>query len=506
MNIYDLFLISPGLSVIIIGFAALIVDLVTKNKNLMVFGILVLLLIPLGLGALQLQMINTGSILDVSNSSGLLEHKYNVDVFSVSLQMLIVFAVAITLMISANYLTDQFKTKGEYYTLMLFSAAGMMTLVSASELILLYVGLELTGLPIALLLALTLTKSATSGALKFLVVSALSSAIMLYGMAFLFGFTGTTIIPEMSKSILSQGSIATLDNNTILLVAVSLIVIGIGFKLSAVPFHMWVPDVYQSGPPPIVGFLSVASKAAAFALFLRIIYQIFGDIYVNWPLLIAIIAAASMIIGNIMAMVQTNIKRMLGFSTIAHAGYLLTGVAAIAVIQADKTFGLGIDGGSSVLFYLATYALANLTIFAGITLAGNLMIGDEISDYKSMIRKSPQVAIMMSFALIALIGIPPTGIFISKFYIFSAAMDSGLTWLVVIGVINSVVSAYYYVRLIKVMFQSEEDDPEDNKLDTPILTLAAMYITTIGTIWLGISPSSYISILEKGISLLSGVN
>ena len=329
---------------------------------------------------------------------------------------------------------------------------------------------------------------------------------MLYGMAFLFGFTGTTIIPEMSKSILSQGSIATLDNNTILLVAVSLIVIGIGFKLSAVPFHMWVPDVYQSGPPPIVGFLSVASKAAAFALFLRIIYQIFGDIYVNWPLLIAIIAAASMIIGNIMAMVQTNIKRMLGFSTIAHAGYLLTGVAAIAVIQADKTFGLGIDGGSSVLFYLATYALANLTIFAGITLAGNRMIGDEISDYKSMIRKSPQVAIMMSFALIALIGIPPTGIFISKFYIFSAAMDSGLTWLVVIGVINSVVSAYYYVRLIKVMFQSEEDDPEDNKLDTPILTLAAMYITTIGTIWLGISPSSYISILEKGISLLSGVN
>jgi len=207
-----------------------------------------------------------------------------------------------------------------------------------------------------------------------------------------------------------------------------------------------------------------------------------------------------------MAMVQTNIKRMLGFSTIAHAGYLLTGVAAIAVIQADKTFGLGIDGGSSVLFYLATYALANLTIFAGITLAGNRMIGDEISDYKSMIRKSPQVAIMMSFALIALIGIPPTGIFISKFYIFSAAMDSGLTWLVVIGVINSVVSAYYYVRLIKVMFQSEEDDPEDNKLDTPILTLAAMYITTIGTIWLGISPSSYISILEKGISLLSGVN
>ena len=259
MNIYDLFLISPGLSVIIIGFAALIVDLVTKNKNLMVFGILVLLLIPLGLSALQLQMINTGSILDVSNSSGLLEHKYNVDVFSVSLQMLIVFAVAITVMISANYLTDQFKTKGEYYTLMLFSAAGMMTLVSASELILLYVGLELTGLPIALLLALTLTKSATSGALKFLVVSALSSAIMLYGMAFLFGFTGTTIIPEMSKSILSQGSIATLDNNTILLVAVSLIVIGIGFKLSAVPFHMWVPDVYQSGPTPIVGFLSVAS-------------------------------------------------------------------------------------------------------------------------------------------------------------------------------------------------------------------------------------------------------
>lgn len=506
MNIHDLFLISPGLSVIIVGLVALILDLATKNKNVLVWTTLGLLLVPLGLGALQLQMISTGYILDISSSSGLLEGKYNVDVFSVSLQMLIVFAAAITVMISGNYLTDGYKTKGEYYTLMLFSAAGMMTLVSASELILLYVGLELTGLPIALLLALTLTKSATSGALKFLVVSALSSAVMLYGMAFLFGFTGTTIIPEMSRSIMSEGSVVTLYSNTILLVAVSLIIIGIGFKLSAVPFHMWVPDVYESGSAPIVGFLSVASKAAAFALLLRIIYQVFGDIYVNWPLLISIIAAASMIVGNIMAMVQTNIKRMLGFSTIAHAGYLLIGVAAIAIVQNDSSFRLGVDGGASVLFYLATYAFANLTIFAGISVVGSRVGGDNISDYKALIRKSPQMAIMMSFALIALIGIPPTGIFVSKFYIFSAAMENELTWLVIVGVINSVISAYYYVRLIKVMFETDNTDSDDNKMDAPGLTLAAMYITTAGTIWLGVSPSWYIAILEQGISLLSGVN
>ena len=269
---------------------------------------------------------------------------------------------------------------------------------------------------------------------------------------------------------------------------------------------MWVPDVYEAGPPPIVGFLSVASKAAAFALFLRIIYQVFGDIYVNWPLMVAAIAAASMILGNVMAMVQTNIKRMLGFSTIAHAGYLLIGVSAIATVDTSNAFVLGIAGGSSVLFYLVTYAFANLTIFAGITVASSRMIGDDIANYKGMIRKSPQLTIMMSLALIALIGIPPTGIFVSKFYIFTAAMDSGLNWLVIIGVVNSVISAYYYVRLIRVMFQVDTEEIDSGKIDTPKLTLIAMYITSIGTVWMGIAPSSYIAILEQGISLLSGIN
>tara|TARA_A100001037_G_scaffold306590_2_gene353023 strand:+ start:10334 stop:11854 length:1521 start_codon:yes stop_codon:yes gene_type:complete len=506
MNIYDLFLIGPGLSVVLIGFVALVVDLLTKNKKVLVWFILALLLVPLSICVVQLQMIGGSGTLDMTLGSGTLDDVYNVDLFSIVLQMLVVFAAMITVMISSSYLPNEFSMKGEYYTLMLFSASGMMTLVSASELILLYIGLELTGLPIALLIALTLTRSAASGALKFLVISALSSAITLYGMAFLFGFTGTTIIPEMSRSIVTQGSIATLGTNTIMLVAVSLIIVGIGFKLSVVPFHMWVPDVYESGPPPIVGFLSVASKAAAFALLLRIVYQVFGDIYVNWPLIIAVIATGSMIIGNIMAMVQTNIKRMLGFSTIAHAGYLLIGVAAIATVSSGTNFTLNIDSGSAVLFYLVTYAFANLTIFAGITVGANNLQGDDISHYKSMIRKSPQLAIMMSVALIALIGIPPTGIFISKFYVFSAAVEYGLTWLVIVGVINSVISAYYYVRVIKIMFQTDLSDDESNKIETPPLTLLALYLTTAGTIWLGISPSSLIKMIEQGVALISGLN
>ncbi|HCG91392.1 MAG TPA: hypothetical protein DEZ08_06105 [Dehalococcoidia bacterium] len=506
MNGYDIFLIAPGLSVVLIGFVILVTDLVLKNDRILWKIALALLSIPLLFCLIQFQMLDEQGTVYLAGSSGILDGKFNVDLFSICLQILLIMAVGATILISADYVQNQLGFSGEYYTLMLFSAAGMMTLVCASELILIYIGLELTSLPIALLIALKLTRSSTAAALKFLVISALSSAIMLYGMAFLFGFTGTTVIPEISQLIIQTGPNLSINSNTIFIVAVILIIVGLGFKLSIVPFHLWIPDVYQSGPTPIIGFLSVASKAAAFSLFLRIAYQVFGEVAINWTLLISILAVASMILGNIMAIIQSNVKRLIGFSTIAHAGYLLIGVASIVSIdQETNVLSLTVIGGASVVFYLIAYTFANLTMFGAVTIVGCHNKTDDLSAYKDLFRRAPQVAILMAISLIALIGIPPTGIFISKFYVFTAAMESGLTWLVIIGVVNSVVSAYYYVRIIKTIFSSDGEESEDSKIIVPLPALVSMYVSSVLTITIGVFPSVLINLLEKATSILSGI-
>jgi NADH-quinone oxidoreductase subunit N len=391
--------------------------------------------------------------------------------------------------------------QGEYYGLILFSATGMMLLASATELITIYISLELTTLPLAALAAFLMTSKSSEAGMKFLIIGAISSAIMLYGMALIFGFAGSTNLAEIARKVETvSGGLSS--ESYVLLVGVILMLVGFGFKISSVPFQMWVPDIYEGAPTPVVAFLSVASKAAAFAVLLRVFYTGFFDVGLDWGGLMAGLAAASMTIGNLLAIGQSNIRRLFGYSTIAHAGYILVGVAA--GVKGSEG-GLGVPefvpvGLNSVLFYLGAYAAANLTAFIAIIAISNRTGSDLIDDYSGIARRAPFLAVTLTLALIALIGVPPTGIFIAKLYIFTAAVKSGLVWLAVLGVVNSVVSAYYYVRIIQVMFLQPATSKE------PIRTSPASWFALTGAsatmLFMGIAPGYVLRAAEIAVGAL----
>jgi NADH-quinone oxidoreductase subunit N len=271
-----------------------------------------------------------------------------------------------------------------------------------------------------------------------------------------------------------------------------LMVAGFGFKIASVPFQMWVPDVYEGAPTPITAYLSVASKAAGFAVILRVFYTAFGIPLLSdsWALVFAVLGAISMTIGNVVALAQTNIKRMLGYSSIAHAGYLMVGLAAVSSL-----------GRSGILFFLATYALSNLGAFIAIIAISNKTGSDEISDYTGMARRSPVLALVLAFCLISLIGIPPTGGFIAKIYIFNAAIQQDLLWLVIIAVLNSVISAYYYLKVVKVMYVGTPASEEAVPSSIPLR--AALAITSLGVLLLGIYPWLVLRLAESAVAMFS---
>ncbi|PKB60690.1 MAG: hypothetical protein BZY65_00575 [SAR202 cluster bacterium Ae2-Chloro-G2] len=356
----------------------------------------------------------------------------------------------------------------------------------------LFVALELTALPIAALAAfLRESRSAESG-MKFLVLSAVSSAVLLYGMVLVYGFTGSSQLNEIASQLSRLGT----DLSPALMLGIVLITAGFGFKISAVPFQMWAPDVYEGAPTPVTGFLSVASKAAGFAVIIRVFYTAFefDTLSIEWATMIAVLSALSMSVGNLIAIRQDNIKRMLAYSTVAQAGYLMVGLAAISALPG----GSDNAGPSGVLFYLAGYVMTNLTAFAVIIAVSNKTESDMIGTFAGLGRKSPFLASAMTLSMISLIGIPPTVGFMAKVYIFGAAMDTGLWWLVVIGVVNSAVSAYYYLRVVKVMYFSDIDESEP--LRPGVGVASAAFLAMTGTFIFGIFPSPIIEIAHKAVT------
>ena len=304
--------------------------------------------------------------------------------------------------------------------MVLFSASGMMLLASTLELITIYISLELTALPIAALAAFLRDSRSSESGMKFLILSAISSAVLLYGMVMIYGFTGTTSLPEIAAQLsaidLSPGEPF---GSYALLFGTVLIIAGFGFKIATFPFQMWAPDVYEGSPTPITAFLSVASKAAGFAVILRVFYLAFSQdiLSVEWSAIFAILSAVSMSLGNLIAIQQNNIKRLLAYSTIAHAGYLLVGVAAVSS-RAPIDGALG--GPSGVLFYLGGYAATNLAVFAAVIAISNRIGSDMIDDFAGMARRAPYLAAVLAFGLISLIGVPPTVGFMAKVYIFGS--------------------------------------------------------------------------------------
>ena len=507
MSVHDLYVISPYLAMAGAAVLIILLDLALPKKALLPYLALAALTAPFVMSLIQFY--DLGASANLLKGAGefstedpsILLSALSVDRFALFFNFLIIGCVALVVLASTDYVQSVERFQGEYFGLILFAATGMMLLAAATELITIYVSLELTTLPLAALTAFLLNKNSSEAGMKFLIIGAISSALMLYGMALVFGFTGSTQLAEISAAV-GQATGDTPFGNYALFVGIILMIAGFGFKLSAAPFQMWVPDVYEGGPVPVVGFLSVASKAAAFAVVLRVFFTGFFDVALDWGILIAGLAAASMVIGNLVAVVQSNIRRLFGYSAIAHAGYILVGVAAgvksgDGIFKAPEFAAIGPD---SVLFYLAAYAAANLTAFFAITMINSKINSDQISDYAGLSSRNPVLAIVLALSLLALIGVPPTGIFIAKLYIFTAAVDSGLVWLAIIGVINSAVSAYYYVRIIRIMFtQPATSEVKITGSPAPWLALG---LAGAAMLFMGIAPGFVMEAAQEAVKAL----
>jgi NADH-quinone oxidoreductase subunit N len=411
-----------------------------------------------------------------------------VDGFSVFFHVLVVAISAVVILTSYEYMSVQRIRAGEYYGLILFGTVGMCLMSSAVELVLIFIALEISSISTYILAGFRRREAASAeSSLKYFLLGSFATAFFLYGVAMMFGATGSTNIDTIGKS-LASGSVPMLAY-----VATALMFIGLGFKVASSPFHVWTPDVYEGAPAPIVGLMSTGPKAAAFAVLLRVMFEINapGRFWLLW-----VSAALSMTLGNLGALVQNNIKRLLAYSSIAHAGYLLIAFAAFPIL-----------GASAAMFYTAAYAAMNVGAFAVVSHFANA--GEKyvtIEDYAGLGRRSPWLAGALTFFLMSLIGIPITGGFFAKFYVLSAALQSNLVWLTIIGVINSAVAAYYYLRVIVMMYMKEPRG-EVPVTPTPPATAFAIAACLLATLYLGVFPGRVLGAAARGGSdMLRGNN
>ena len=500
LTAHDLYLLSPELSLATLATLLLLLDLVVKRKQWLTALGVVGLAVPIGFAVALWRGLDGVGLAPVNE--GVLKDILVVDNFSLFFKFLFLGVSALVILASADYVKKFHRFQTEYLVLVLYSATGMMVMASAVELITMYVALELTALPIAALAAFLRDGRSAESAMKFLVLSAISSAVLLYGMVLVYGFTGATALADIARRIGEIGLDPTEPmGGFALLMGVVLIIAGFGFKITAVPFQMWAPDVYEGSPTPIAAFLSVASKAAGFAVVLRVLYVAFPatEMAVEWSAIFAAIAALSMTIGNLVAMAQTNIKRLLAYSTIAHAGYMMVGVAAVAArASADD----GALGPTSVLFYLGGYAATNVAAFSAVIAISNRTGSDRIDDFAGMARRAPYLSAALAFALVSLTGVPPAVGFIVKVYIFGAAVSTGLTWLAVVGVINSAVSAYYYLRVVKVMYLSDPVGQEPVTSGVPMKI--ALLTSSAGVLVFGLNPAPLLALARAAADALTG--
>jgi NADH-quinone oxidoreductase subunit N len=356
-------------------------------------------------------------------------------------------------------------------------------MAATNELISLFISLELVNLSMYARVGFLKNDRSTEAALKYLLLSGVASAVLLFGMALVFGFTGQTQLGAIARSIQAMSGSDLLANPALIL-GIVLMIAGFGFKIGAVPFHMWIPDVYEGAPTPVTAFLSVGSKSAGFAIILRIFYSAFqapSNLSLDWGTVFAILAAITMTVGNVVAIQQSNIKRMLGYSSIAQAGYVMVGLATVGLSPSAVT-----TGQSSILFFLASYSLTNLGAFMAVIAIANQIKSESIDDFSGMGKKAPLTSLAMTLCMISLIGMPPAAGFMAKFYIFGTAVQHNLLWLVVIAVLNSVISAYYYLRVVKVMWMGEPTSREGVPASGAFRL--ALSLSCIGILLFGILP------------------
>ncbi len=483
----NLALFTPEIILVVFAVVVILLDLFVEQKGWLVIISIIGILVSGGFA--------------VSLWGGIPQTTFNgmliVDNFAVFFKILFLGIATLVILSSVDYVSRFRRFQGEYYALILLATVGMMLMAATSELISLFLSLELVNLSLYSLVGFLKDDKSTESSLKYLLLSAVASAVLLFGMAMVFGFTGKTQLLDITKAIQSM-SISDMIANPGLLLGVFLMAAGFGFKIAMVPFHMWVPDVYEGAPTPITAFLSVGSKSAGFAIILRVFFTAFSAPFAlsfDWGMVFAILAAITMTAGNIVAIQQTNIKRMLGYSSIAQAGYVMVGLATVGLTTSNVTIGQ-----SSILFFLLSYSLTNLGAFIAIIAISNKVNSDQINDFSGVGKRSPLLAMGLTLCMISLIGMPPAAGFMAKFYIFGSAVQEGLLWLVIIAILNSVISAYYYLRVVKVMWTGEPASAE--KVGGSGALVFALTVSCLGVLFFGLLPGVAMNLAQTASRML----
>jgi NADH-quinone oxidoreductase subunit N len=408
------------------------------------------------------------------------------DQYALFFHVVIAYAAALVVMLSMDYLRRAGAESGEYYALVLFSTSGMLLLASAGDLIVVFLGVELMSLSLYVLSGLfKRSLESTEAAMKYFLLGAFASSFLLYGIALVYGTTGTTNFDRLASIVTSR------PHDPLFLVGLGLLVVGLGFKVSAVPFHMWAPDVYQGAPTSVTAFIATGSKAAVIAVIIRLVVSAFRAVQPDWGLLVWVLAALTMTVGNVVAIAQSNLKRMLAYSSVAHVGYMLVGLVAG-----------GIPGAAAVLFYVLAYVFTTVGTFGVISLcerSGREAV--EVGDYAGLGRRSPLLALALSLFLLSLVGIPPLAGFVGKFYVFGSAVRAGYVWLAVIAVLNSALAAYYYLRVIVYMYM-REGESEAATYAPSFAGVLALTISLAGIVLLGVAPSPFVDLAQLAVTPL----
>ena len=399
-------------------------------------------------------------------------------------QLFFIFAAAITALFFMD--ADSLNQRAEAYFLLLAATLGMCLMASSADLVMLYLAIETTSIPLYLLAGfLTGDERSTESGFKYLLFGALTSAVLLYGFSLLYGFAGKTNLYELGSHFKSFDLVA---------IGISFLVLaGLAFKVSLFPFHFWAPDVYEGAPTPVAGFLSTASNAAGFAVIMRLVTVVFPVISANWSMILAVLSTLTMTVGNLIALTQKSVKRMLAYSSISHAGYAMIGVVAFSQL-----------GMASVVFYLIAYMLTNLLAFGIVGIVGRATGSDEYSAYNGLSRRNAPLALAALVAFLSLAGMPPFGGFVAKFFVFAAAVQSGWIWLAIVGVLNSIVGLYYYLNVLKAVYLYRMENQDEDKHPLPVsrpimiaLVILVVGILLIGTLfgpWFGLASKAALNL------------
>ena len=481
-NPADLWLLAPEIAITLAGLVVLVLDFVVRGRErgwlalLSVLGVAVSLALVLRQGAGPARAVGL---------SGL----HVVDHYATFFKAVFLLSAAIVILVSDRFLRDKGAEGGEFYAILLFATLGTMLMASANDLLELFVGLETMSVCSYVLCGyLKRDQRCNEGALKYLLMGAFSTGVILYGMVLLYGFAGSTNLPAIGQAV-GMGKLT----NPALLMAMVLLAAGFGFKIAAVPFHMYLPDMYEGAPTPVVAFMAGAAELAGMAVLVRVYLLALPGLQLDWSLLFWVMAVLTMTIGNVVAIAQANIKRMLAYSTIAHMGYLLIGPVVGSQL-----------GVAAVLFYSLVYALMTIGAFGMVVLLTHGTVrGDQIDDFTGLAQKSPLAAAVMLLFLLSLTGIPPTAGFVGKFYLFAAAVEQGYIWLVLIAVVNSAISLFYYMRVVMVMYM--RDQPAGGIALSPSLALyVGLFLAATGTLLLGIFPGPLLEFARASAAVIGG--